>query len=232
MSDPAGGSDPAGEPAGAGDPAGAGEPAGLARSEGALPGAMGAELAGRLAPLVLLTGMCPLIPIPLLDDYVERELLRAAIRRIAVTEGRAIPEETIITLVEDRSSFLVGCLWAIVRWPFKKLFRTIFFFLAAKDIVDVVSRNSHRVAIFHLALRRDLLPAHAARVREDMDATLDRVSISPLTRTVLRYEKLPAEAWQRHDTLPAQIVASAHRRGGGGVVLEKFLERVSAFSAP
>lgn len=209
-----------------------GEPGALAGRPGGQIAPMGTELAQRLAPLVLLTGMCPLIPIPLLDDYVERELLRSAIRRMALTEGRAVPEEAINTLVEDRSSFLVGCLWAIVRWPFKKLFRTVFFVLAIKDVIDIVSRNSHRLALLHHALRRDLLPAHAARVREDMDATLERVSFSPLTRTVLRYEKLPVVAWQEGGTAAEKLVGLAHRRGGGGVALEKFAERLSAFSSP
>lgn len=193
---------------------------------------MSTEQEEKIAAQVLLVGLCPLIPIPILDDYVERQILASAIRRLSLTSGRPIPEEVIATLTEDRSSFLVGCLWACVRWPFKKLFRTVFFFLTIKDIVDTVSRTSHRVAIVAQAMERGLLPEQAERVRVEMDAALDKVSVSPVTRTVLRHEKREAACWQGEGTLPARAVAWAHRRGGGGVVVEKFLERVSALSSP
>lgn len=57
---------------------------------------------------VMLAGLTPLIPVPLLDDYAERHVLRGIYRRLAQAHAVALTDEALELLVEDRSSTLLG----------------------------------------------------------------------------------------------------------------------------
>ena len=57
-----------------------------------------------LASHILLTGLTPLIPIPLLDEYVERRLLKTLYRRMAQAHAIDLNDAVLQILVEDHSS--------------------------------------------------------------------------------------------------------------------------------
>ncbi len=175
---------------------------------------------------VMLAGLTPLIPLPLLDDYAERQVLRGIYRRMAQAHAVALTDEALELLVEDRSSTLLGCMALAIKWPLKKLFRTVLYFLTIKDVVDAVARNSHRVAIMKQAFADGHLPERVAEVRAAMDAVLDRTDYSPVTRFLLRRERSISEAWQQPvGPLPITI-AFVHRHGGGDLVLRSYRKKI------
>ncbi|HNH49350.1 MAG TPA: hypothetical protein PKY30_20045 [Myxococcota bacterium] len=175
---------------------------------------------------VMLAGLTPLIPVPLLDDYAERQVLRGIYRRLAQAHAVALTDEALEMLVEDRSSTLLGCLALAIKWPLKKLFRTVLYFLTIKDVVDAVARNSHRVAIVKQAFAEGHLPERVQEVRAAMDAVLDRTDYSPVTRFLLRRERLPTEAWLEPQGALHHTIAFVHRHGGGGLILRGYRKKI------
>lgn len=175
-----------------------------------------------VARLVILSGLTPLIPVPYLDGVVERKFLRQAVEKLAIYHTIQLEDQALEQLVEDRGSILLGCLTAVLWWPIKKLFRTIFFFLAVKDVIDLVSVNAHRIAMIDLAIREGRLPGDAAGVRQMMDQTLGQVRVSPVSRMVLRLEKGEQPGWPQDPDPAMKAVSWAHKQGGGAVVLDKF----------
>ena len=174
----------------------------------------------------LLCGLTMLIPLPWLDEYVERRVTRHLLHGLAEARATPLSPEVLHVLTEDRSSLMLGCLYAVVLWPVKKLFRTVFYFLTVKDVFDAIARAAHRAALVELALARGLLPDHAAEVRTVMDTLLARHRVSPVTRTLWRQER-PALA-ELDTTDPAvRLVRWLQRHGGGEVLLQEFQSRTA-----
>lgn len=138
---------------------------------------------------VLLAGLAKFVPVPILDDYLYRTALRRAVAEDAVVAGQSLDAATLDALTGDRSSLLVGCLTAVVIWPIKKLFRTVFWFLTVKDVIDAWALATETIALVGIAREKGWLPAHADTVRRAVDNAFDRHRWSPVTRFVMRYER-------------------------------------------
>lgn len=181
-----------------------------------------------LSKHAILCGLCSLIPLPWVDEWAERKARRKLYRDLADARGVALPDEEIEVLVEDRSNLLLGCLLMAIVWPIKKLFRTVFYFLTLKDVVDGVALAGHRAAMLDAAMRRGLLPGKPEEVRAEMDAVLARYRWSPVSRLALGGEK-PDAPWPGPE-LPVQggteAVGWLFRTGGGGVMLADFAARL------
>ena len=177
----------------------------------------------------LLCGLAMLIPLPWVDEYVERRITRALLRNVAVARATPVSEDVLHTLTEDRSNLVVGCLVAAIVWPIKKLFRTVFYFFTMKDFVDTVARAAHRATLFELALDRGLLPGRAEEVRSLMDTLLRQHRVSPVTRTLWRHDRPDLVAIEGTD--PAvRAVRWLQRHGGGGVLIDEFQSRTAEWT--
>lgn len=174
-----------------------------------------------ISRLVVLAGLTPLIPLPFLDTYMERKLLRSAFEKIGVEQGRPLDSTSLDALTADHSSILVGCLIAMVIWPIKKLFRTFFYFLTVKDVIDGIAGASHRVAMVQAALHQGYLPDKAMTVRTAMDQTLKLVAFSPVRRIAMKMERPAPQGWIAASQTD-RAVLWFHHHGGGGVVLARF----------
>ncbi len=177
----------------------------------------------QIAHYAVLAGLCALVPIPLLDAWLERRATRAMLRALGAEAGCPLDEPTLDLLTEDRSSVLFGCLTVVVVWPLKKFFRTVLYFLTVKDLVDGTARAAIRAAMVHAALPR--LPAAAVQVREAMDATLGRYDYSPIFRTLVR-GKRPATTWVAAGH-SGRLVGWLYEKGGGAVIRADFERRLS-----
>lgn len=173
--------------------------------------------------------LCVFIPVPFLDEYAARRCLSAAMSGLANHRQLDLPPAAIGTLTADRGSRIVGCLLMLFWWPIKKLFRTFFFFLTLKDVLDALAHASHRLDMLDVAIAAGLLPAQAERVRNEMDAALSRHRTSPVTRALFGYARpdlahpLPADALGR--ALHTNV-----RFGGGALVRADFLARLDSIS--
>lgn len=106
----------------------------------------------------VMAGLCPLIPVPFLDDRV----LDAVKRRMTTVLAR----ERGVALTERQRDYLSGtysetrgCLARAGGLAFKltvklvgKIFRKLLIFLAVKEAVDVASRTFHEGYLLHLLL--------------------------------------------------------------------------------
>lgn len=174
------------------------------------------------ARYVLLIGLTPLIPLPFLDEYIERQILKRLYRELAAQHAQELTEAQLVHLTEDHSSVLVGCFGLFIKWPLKKLFRTVFYFLTIKDVVDISARSAHRAAIIRAAFQKGQLPHQHKAVRKAMDAVLSQVDYSPVTRFIFRRGSPPSPAWQPAEGLEGKVLALLHQRGGGGLVMEHY----------
>jgi hypothetical protein len=179
----------------------------------------------RIAHLALACGLAALVPIPLLDGWVERRATRAMVRRVLLDGGHPADDATLDVLTNDRSSMLGGCLALAVYWPLKKLFRTVLYFLTIKDVLDGVTRAALRVAMVQAAL--PLVAADAEGVRTETEATLGRWHYSPISRVVLPGARSDA-SWVAANGRIGRLVGWLYRRGGGGALLADFEQRLAA----
>src|SRR5215204_7456621 len=140
----------------------------------------------------VLTGLTPLIPVPLVDDLVKSYFRKRLVRSLAASAGRSLSDEESNALAsEPEGGCLSGCVGAVLVYPLKAVFRKIFYFLEWKRAVDLTSRTYHFGYLVGHALRRreggapSLLDAHGARaVNEAIEAVCREAPIKPIESAV------------------------------------------------
>ncbi|MBV9927098.1 MAG: hypothetical protein JOZ96_18915 [Acidobacteria bacterium] len=144
-----------------------------------------------LLTYAVLTGLTPLIPVPLVDDLVKNYFRKRLVRSLAASAGRALSAEELDALASEREGgCLRGCAVAVLVYPLKAVFRKIFYFLEWKRAVDLTSRTYHfGYLVGHAVRRREgapaLLDTHGARaVNEAIEAVCREAPIKPLESAV------------------------------------------------
>lgn len=139
----------------------------------------------------VLTGLTPLIPVPLLDDLVKGYFRKRLVRSLAASAGRTLTDEELNALAsEAEGGCLRGCVGTVLVYPLKAIFRKVFYFLEWKRAVDLTSRTYHFGYLVGHALRRregapSLLDTHGARaVNEAVEAVCREAPIKPLESAV------------------------------------------------
>ncbi|NUP09175.1 MAG: hypothetical protein HOW73_24255 [Polyangiaceae bacterium] len=134
----------------------------------------------------VLVGLTPLIPIPILDDFVKDYVERRLAGEIGRRHGHALPEETVRILVgaEDEGLFKTIAV-GIVKLPFSLVFRKLFVVLEIKRASDEASRAFHYAYLLDYALRmRRMTPAGERTPREVRSAIVGackEARLSPMT---------------------------------------------------
>lgn len=114
----------------------------------------------------LLSGLCPLIPLPLLDDWARDLLRRKLVGRLTGSGGFPLAEDQVKVLANGISSTgpggcLVGCLVRplifLSQLIFRKLMRKILFFLTLRDTVNTFSDTFHEGYLVRHAIERGAL---------------------------------------------------------------------------
>src|ERR1043165_9391338 len=102
----------------------------------------------------VLVGLTPLIPVPLLDDLVKNYFRRRMVRSLAASAGRTLDEKELDALASERErGCLTGCLYTVLVYPLKAVFRKVFYFLEIKRAVDLASRTYHFGYVVSYSLR-------------------------------------------------------------------------------
>ena len=175
--------------------------------------------------LVLATGLCPLIPLPFVDDWLIARLRRRLITEALSERGLKITPSETARLAADPGITLSGCLWAIVLWPIKKLLRMVLFFLMAKSCLDAAAETAHRLQLLEDALEAGLLPGDLDRLARAVNATLSIETPSPVKRALRRELEL---AQVQGDTPLERLVTWLHLQGGGRAIRARFVEEYAA----
>lgn len=183
----------------------------------------------KLAPLVVICGLSPLVPLPFLDGWANRRVTRSLLAGLAKDRGVELDPATLHTLTRDDSSMILGCLAAVFIWPFKKLLGTFFVVFIVKEMIDTAALAAHRAAMLAHALDRGLFAnpgdraATAAHVREAMDAALAAHRTSPVGRGLRRLQNPDVPVPEGADSL-VRMVTGLHRHAGGAGVQATFAE--------
>ncbi len=134
-----------------------------------------------------LTGLCPLIPVPLLDDFARDLLRKRLVGHLATASGTAMADGEAKILAcgyqpVSTSGCARGCLrLALVRSVvflitviFRKITRKILFFLTIKDAVETFDKNFHEGYLLRHALSLGVLrqPALAGAAPAQVDPRL------------------------------------------------------------
>ncbi len=170
-----------------------------------------------------MTGLCPLIPIPLLDDWTRDLLRRRLVARLAASAGTDLSGGDAGILAcgyrpPDAAGCAGGCLRALLVRPvvflanlvFRKLMRKVLFFLTIKDAVDTFSETFHEAYLLRHALvlgvlREPILVA-ADRVAADRVAA-DRVAPDRVDPRVLELRAAVEAVVRATDTRPVTTLA-------------------------
>lgn len=154
----------------------------------------------RLTFFSVLGGLCPLIPVPFVDDWALAQVQRRMLWEVARRDGTTLTPEGAKILAGGEDSGWPGCLGGAV-WVFRevvgailgKLFRTVFYFLTIRRSVLRSSETLHLGYLFDHALQRESAPPvttvavdEARAIRQAVLATLKEVDTQPIYRTLFR----------------------------------------------
>jgi len=148
----------------------------------------------------LLIGLCPLIPIPLLDDWARDLLKKRLVAEIVRRHGGGLADPELQLLAcGHHPATLGGCvrgcfgvaliktLTVVAAKILKKIFRKILIFLTIKECVDGFSRTFHEAYLVRHALDLGRLPAPVPgvlEVRQAIEATVDAIDPRPIEQLV------------------------------------------------
>ena len=147
----------------------------------------------------LLGGLCPLIPIPFLDDLLIKQIRLRMFKTQIIEAGLKLSDAQLDTLSKSPGQgCLRGCLiFIIIQGPLyilKKIFRKIFFFLAVKDAVDITSKLLHEGWLVQHMLTQSHLnqetltdSASLEKLRDAMLATCEEMDTRPLNQILRRF---------------------------------------------
>lgn len=169
----------------------------------------------------LLTSLCPLIPIPFLDDWARDFLRRRLIFELAGGYGQVLDkEQTELLALVERQPLTRGCLRGCLAFTFlkpalyfllkiaQKVYRKILIFLTIKDCVDTFSQTFHDAYLithaFETGVLRGTDPPYlqTRRAIEGVKAVADPRPVENIVRQSLHgSRRLLARAAGRLSTL-------------------------------
>ncbi len=173
----------------------------------------------------LAVGLCSLIPLPFVDEWVRKHMMKGGYLAIGDQLGVTLEPTALETLARSHQSMVWGCVNGVVIWPVKKLFKTIFFVLLIKDAGDWAAEAALRGAMLRKAIGRGLLPTQPEAVREAMELAWKEKGRSPLRPLLMRKPDAPLN-WKTSNRWPHRLVARLAQHAGGVEVLEAFHERM------
>ena len=188
-----------------------------------------------LATHALLVGLTPLVPVPLVDDYIADKLRGSMIERLAQRRQLALPAGAVKGLADEPSkpfgSSIGGAAKKAFLWPAKKLFRKIFVVFAVKDGVDLVGKAFALGYLVDVSFEHGWSARHHPKaLRLAIDAVCKRVGTSPVNRAA------SVAFSQAKNVLPAladklkNIVSGKRGEPDAGAVGEAFTQQVLQIS--
>ncbi|MEM9595076.1 MAG: hypothetical protein AAGD06_12465 [Acidobacteriota bacterium] len=201
----------------------------------------------------LLTGLCPLIPLPLLDDWVLGLVRRRQVRVLMRERQLELADDEIEVLASGYSPVTAsGCFTGCVKTAFvapvrfvfqkilRKLLRKFLVIFMVKDCVDAFSATFHEAYLLRHALLRGALGEPDAGGPPRFQRTVDlRRAIEEVRDEV---DHRPVERWARQafgasrrlfSTTARSIARGMRALGRGGRRDEdRAFEQVTSDSAP
>lgn len=123
---------------------------------------------------IVLIGLSPLIPVPVVDDWVKTFFQRQLVSDLAAAHGLSLTPTEVEILADDHSGCAGGCLTVLVLYPAKKILRKAFFVLEWQRALNTLSHTYYHAhllqAVFERGWPHPGEMRHAWRVRRAVDA--------------------------------------------------------------
>jgi len=185
-----------------------------------------------------LAGLAILIPVPLVDVFVEWLFKRRIPQAVAKRNGRRLDRYTVYYLNNDPFS-CVGCLmWplALLLLFLKRLFKTILYFLTIKEATDKLSLYWHRAFLIDFMVRRgDLDDEQTAKIAAAaLRELLQNLTTSPLQQlafqviTSMHHIFRTIWHWRRQRREDADLKQAHLEMANGWERFKEYLETVGA----
>ena len=137
-------------------------------------------------------GLCPLIPVPFLDDAIQGRIHRRMVRQLASCQNSTLSDGVAKRLTEQPSSFLSGVGTRLVLWPVKKVVRKVVYVLAVRSCAEEAARIYHEGWLLARALEAGYVDPEglasseeeASRLREAILGATDEVGLSVTKRAM------------------------------------------------
>jgi uncharacterized protein (DUF697 family) len=120
-----------------------------------------------------LAGLCPLIPIPFVDDFIIVRIHRRLNSVLFTQHDIRLSDSGAKALTESPSNLFGGAFRKLVFWPIKKLITKLVYVLAVKSCADVAATVFNEGWLLARALEQGYVPAELLS-RGDL-ATLKRL---------------------------------------------------------
>ena len=130
-----------------------------------------------------LVAACRYIPLPFIDDYIEKKVLRQMTHRILARRGMSLPEEEMELLYHEPSSgvggFVKGTTKKLLFKPVKKLLRPLFFVFSVRGTARKMGETILLGRAIDLLAKQDLpRPSTLRHFREAYEEAMAEADVS------------------------------------------------------
>lgn len=145
-----------------------------------------AKLSATIGRYAVMAAFTELIPVPMLDSWVQAVVLRGMLEELARDRGVTIDDAARRKMVDPPRTGCLGMIFAVLWWAVKKVIRTILLFLELKFMIDVGVRAWHVGLLLDHLMETGRLTGgeNAAAIRKALDSTLASVETRPLERSL------------------------------------------------
>lgn len=123
----------------------------------------------------VLVGLTPLIPLPFVDDIARAYFQRRLVRSLSTVHNLKLSSEETHILADRKGSGCLGCLTMVFIYPFKFVFRKIFFFLEFKRAIDSVSHTFYHGYLLDFAFEKKWCAPQGVKSPAELRAAIDQL---------------------------------------------------------
>lgn len=142
-----------------------------------------------------IAGLCPLIPLPFVDELAIKRISRRMYAQLFAAHGMHLGDEGAKVLGKASAGWLRGAATSVALLPLKRMVRKIVYVLAVKDCADVASAVFHDGWLIAHMLERApenarpglsvADPRYLQHVRKAMTRTYRDIDPAPLRRALV-----------------------------------------------
>jgi len=139
----------------------------------------------------LLAGMSVLVPLPVLDDLAKNYFRKKLAVELGRKYGVSLDAKALNALVVDPFKWSMhGCLFIVLVYPVKKIFRKIFYFMEIKRAIDETSSTYHSAYLWNYAFKHAYVPQsgcpveRAGVIRKAVFIACKKITVKPIERAI------------------------------------------------
>lgn len=112
-------------------------------------------------------GLCPLIPVPFVDDMLIKRVHKRMVRKICAQHDIHLNDDSLELLIVKESSLFSSAAKAVLWWPVKKVLRKLILVWAIKGCADVAASLYHEGWLLARALEQGYVEIEPLRAQDE-----------------------------------------------------------------